>query len=166
MSDLATYGSIITGPDVERAVMAILEERMEEYVARMERHEGRDPKSVELPQSFITRNDRDHWPQEMLPSVVVTSPGLSDEPKKEGDKSYRAKWAVGVGVMCGADTPTNAEALAKFYGAAVRECLLQHPSLEGFSEGVIWEHEKYDEIPSENQNLFAASVIFLSLIHI
>lgn len=167
MSDLSVYGSLVTAPEVEAAITFVIEERIKEYVARIERHtagwgdDARKPESIALPKSFITRNDQDHWPEEMLPSVVVTAPGLADTPKMEGDGTYRATWRVGIGVVVGASSIAKAEELAKLYGAAVRELLIQNPGLEGFSEGVIWEDERYDEIPNQdNLNVAAAAEIF------
>lgn len=160
MSDLSIYGRIVTAPEVEQAVTAVIEERIEEYVARMERHAGRNVKSIALPKSYITKNDLDHWPEESLPSVVVTAPGLDGPPKMEGDGSYRAKWLVGVGVVVGATSTSKAIELSKLYGAAVRELLIQNSSLEGFSEGITWENEKYDDLGDQDSlNLAAASVI-------
>lgn len=168
MTDLAIYGSIILQTDVEHAVQAVLEDQLEEYVARMERHTGREKESVAMPESYIKRNELDHWPSENLPSIVVTCPGVDPGSiRKYGDRTYSAKWLVGVGAVVGADTKENADDLAKLYGGAIRECLIQNRSLEGFSEACDWVDGRTDELGSnpDNLNLSGAREVFAVEVH-
>lgn len=148
MSD-AIFGSLVTGTDVEQAALDTLQTWSPTYLAWVERHTGRAAQSVPAPRSWITSADFTRWPEEQLPSVLLLSPGLAEEPSRDGRGSIRAKFALGVAVVVSARDRAETDALAKLYVAAFRAAILQHPSLGGFAEGVEWLDERYDALPGD-----------------
>ena len=51
----------------------------------------------------------------------------------------------------------------KQYAAATRAILLQHGSLGGFADGVIWESEDYDQGPSDAERTLAVAALTFTI---
>lgn len=154
-------GAVITGRDVELAALALLQRWSGTYLAEMERQSNRAPGSLPRVRSWATAADFETWPEDQVPRVLLVSPGLLEAPKASGHGEYRVKWSLGLGVVVSAATMAETMVLAKLYTAALRVCLLQHQSLEGFAAGVEWLDENYDDLPSiDTRSLGAGQAIF------
>jgi hypothetical protein len=127
----------------------------------MERQSGRAPASLPRVRGWATAADFETWPEDQVPRVLLVSPGLLAPPIADGHGTYRATWSLGLGVVVSAATMDETMVLAKLYTAALRVCLLQHQSLEGFAAGVEWLDENYDDLPSiDSRSLGAGQAIF------
>jgi hypothetical protein len=158
---VSVFGMIKTGWDVEKQVIDHLEEWMTTYLAEVERQQEIDPQSLPPVRSWITSNEFRKMPEEQTPVGVVVSPGITDDPVKDGEGSYRAKWMVGIAIVIKGRTKTEVAEVAKLYAAAVRGAMLQHRSLGGFARGVEWKDESYSDVPSKDQRtLGSAQCIF------
>lgn len=84
----------------------------------------------------------------MAPRFVVHVPGTVGTPERHGDGTYRATWIVEISLwLWGTDYQTTEDYLG-YYVTALREAVLQHPSLGGFAETSKWVSEKYKQIAS------------------
>ena len=155
------FGRILTGEQVEDAVVATLQLWMETYLAEVERQTSRPLRSLPLPRSYQVAQEFMKWPEEIIPAVVVVSPGTDGDPVMRGDGRYEATWTVGVAIVVAAATRNDTHSLAMAYSAAVRAALTQRPSLGGFAAGTTWGGESYDDLPSEDaRSLQAGYQIF------
>jgi len=154
-------GPVVTGRDVELAALAVLKRWSGTYLADMERRTDRPAGSLPRVRGWTTAPDFETWPEDQIPRVLLVSPGLAEPPKADGGGSYRARWTMGFGVVVSAATMDETMVLAKLYTAALRTCILQHQSLEGFAAGVEWLDENYDDLPSiDTRSLGAGQAIF------
>jgi hypothetical protein len=151
----SVYGKIVVASDIERAVQGVLEKWFSSYLREVERQQDWADEELVSPKNYSNRNSFDVEPGEVMPKVVIVSPGLAEQPGKvEGNGVYRAKWSLGVGVAIAARTEEKAKALADMYGAAVRGILLQVDKSEFQNVdciGVDWVDENYDDLPVEDQ---------------
>lgn len=108
--------------------------------------------------SITTANDYDKWPEDQLPAAIVISPGLAEEPARHG-KDWKARWALGIGVVVSAGTRSDTLDLVGAYAAAVRAMILQNSSLGGFADGTYWIGERYDEIDTDDSRTLAGGQV-------
>lgn len=165
MTDQQVFGRVVTGTDVERAVLDTLKAWMREYLAWVERHAERSPRSLQMPRSWVSATEVERWPEEQLPSVLVLNTGLAEPPERDGEGAFRASFAVGIAVIVSAKDRAETDELSKLYVTAIRAALLQHPSLGGFADAVEWVDENYDALPagpggSRRRQLAAGQVVF------
>lgn len=154
-------GSVVTGRDVELAVLAFLKRWAGTYLAECERQRGYVPGSLPRIRTWTTANEFETWPEDQLPCCLLVSPGLIEAPLADGAGVYRAKFSLGLAVIVSARTMDETAALAKLYCAAFRAAILQHQSLEGFASGIEWLDENYDDIPSiDDRSLGAGQAVF------
>jgi hypothetical protein len=159
---MSVFGPVVTGAHVEQAAILTLKTWLQTYVAELERQTGRDPESVPMPRAWGTVNEFEKWPEDQMPVALIISPGLEpNTPVAEGRGTYRAKWVLGVAIVCSARDEAQTNSLAKFYAAAVRATILQNPSLGGFARGVQWVGESYTDLPKvDERTLGTGQVIF------
>ena len=154
-------GPLVSGRDVELAAMALLKRWAGTYLAEAERQHGYAPASLPRIRGWATAHDFEKWPEDQLPCILLVSPGLADEPMADGGGVYRVKFSLGIAAIVSARTMSETAALAKLYCAAMRACVLQHQSLEGFAAGVEWLDETYDDLESiDTRSLGAGQAIF------
>jgi hypothetical protein len=154
-------GPLVSGRDVELAAMALLKRWSGTYLAEAERQRGYAPASLPRIRGWATAHDFEKWPEDQLPCVLLVSPGLAEAPEPAGTGVYRVHFALGVATIVSARTMDETAALAKLYCAAIRACILQHQSLEGFAAGVEWLDETYDDLESiDARSLGAGQAIF------
>lgn len=147
MSD-AIFGPLVTGTDLEDAVVATLKLWVAEYLAWAERATGRAQGSLPSPRAWVTSATAERWPEETPPCVLVLSTGTTEAPIMEGDGSYRAKYDLGVAIVTSANTEGATLELAKLYTAVFERILLQHRSLGGFANAVEWQGDSWDKMPA------------------
>lgn len=154
---MSLFGIIKTGGDVEQAVISHLEEWVTTYLAEIERQQGIPPKSLPTVDHWVSTNEFRKWAEEQTPVGVVISPGISDDPVKDGEGTYRAKWHVGIAVVIKGRNRAEVSENAKLYAAAVRGAMLQHRSLGGFARGVEWKDETYTDVPTKSERTMGSA---------
>lgn len=134
---------------LEYAVIATLRKWMPTYLREIELQRNLEPGRIAAPRTYGTRNEFTTFPDEAMPIVVVVSPGLTSEPRADGEGRYSGWWALGVGVVARADDEQHTNQLAKIYGAAVRTILIQKPTLDESWEfnGIQWVDEDFTDVP-------------------
>ena len=158
---MSVYGAITHGGLVEKAARDLLKPWMPAYLAEIERQLDRTPGSLPKPRSWTNMIDVDRWPEDQLPCVVLICPGTYSEPISEGDGEHRVTWELRVATVVSGKPDARERMLdnAKIYAAAVRTCVLQHPSLGGFAQGVSWLGEAYDDIPIDRSRTLASGEV-------
>lgn len=142
------FGPVVTGEDVARAVRDHLKAWMPTYLAVMESHSGREPRSLPQPRSWITRKEFTKWPEDQTPIVLCTRLGLAGPPSSDGEGRQTADFQIGVAAICSSTSDAKSQALADDYFMALKLILAHHPSLGGFAAGCRQRSERYDPIPS------------------
>jgi hypothetical protein len=155
MSDI---GTLITDDMVEDAVIATIKLWLPTYMSEVERQLGLTPNYYQRPPgdaSYTVRADFDKWPEEMLPVVIVISPGIDDDPPKDGNRRYRASFQIGTVCVVSSINQLETRRYAYRMGAALRAVLVQKQSLgqafDGRVRGVTWHGSRNNEMASEDQ---------------
>lgn len=157
MSD-PIFGPLVDPSDVQAAVQETLEEWIETYLAVVERAKGLDPKSMELPASYVQKDDGalNKRPEDELPCVAILCPGTAGDPTMDGSGLYTARWVVNVAVIVTSGDQDFVSDYAKFYAAAIRAALVQNGSLGGFAKTTVWRGERNDDLRPEDDRTMAA----------
>jgi hypothetical protein len=155
---MSIFGQVVTGREVSQAVVTTVETWIEVYLREIERQHTL---SYELPvfASYNTRPEQERWVEEQLPALIVVVPGLADAPRKDGDGVINAPWRVHPVVFSLGPDKATTDTNSKLYAAAVRAILLQHASLGGFSDGLVWEGEDYDIGPPQGGRTIGSAVL-------
>jgi hypothetical protein len=153
------FGHITVSSQLERAVLALLEEGFPAYLRQVEREVSWPYQKLPEPENYQRRNVLDYDSGELVPKVVVVSPGLFTQPELVNDENgwsyYKAIWQIGVGIVMLADTEEKAIDMAEMYGAAARGLMVHNQDLDepdlNVSQ-VIWLDENYEDIPTDTQH--------------
>lgn len=143
MSDAVIFGNLVSADDVSDALVSTMQTWAPTYLERMCRKIGQPKGWLPYPGSYVQTNDPHYFPEDIPPVVVVAIPGTTGRPIRQGDRTYRAGWDVLLTTFVQANDRDATERLARYYGAAFRELLLQKRSLGGFAEGIDWHGEYY-----------------------
>jgi hypothetical protein len=155
------FGPIVSGGDVEDWTFAVLKRWSCTYLAEIERQHGLTPGCLPEPKGWVPAQSFDKWPEDQLPGLIVVSTGTTEAPVKTGEGSYRARWAIRLGVICSGATQAQSRRLAQLYLAAHSLILIQRPSLEGHANGVVWLGEDYTQIAyDDTRSLSSGEALF------
>lgn len=157
------YGQLVTGADIENAMLEHLKAFETTALAQAEVATGRDPRTLARVGKWLGSNEFEAWADAHPPAVIVVSPGLTGPPRKNGDGTYRATWSLMVAITVIGQDRANANELAKAYAAGFRMVVVQKPSL-GLPDvrGTSWLDEGYDDIPTAEagRTMAAARLVF------
>lgn len=143
-----TIPTVINAWEVEEAVIATLVPRLAAYMTQL---------GYPAPRSYTRATSFDKFPEDQLPCIIVSCPGLNDQPRRAGDRTYQADWFVGVGAMVEARTEDETRKAARVIGSLIRATILQQPSLGGFANGVTWLNETYDQLELPKRRSLASA---------
>jgi hypothetical protein len=165
--DPTPFGAFLTRRDVEEAVKGHLQAWAPKYIAEVSRQKGRTAPLPALRNWTVIATGFEKWTADQLPMVLIQSSGLAEPPKAEGNGKIRGKYLVGVAAIVSAGNDDDTRRLSGEYFAALRAIMLQHPGLGGvdedgnpgepFAQGVTWQDEQFDQIPSESERTLAAA---------
>ena len=159
-SSLDIFLDIKDGAQLEEAIIAHISAWLPVYLREIEIQRGwPDDKRLPNARSYTVFSRLDHFDEQQLPAVVVSSPGLAGAPKMEGTGAYTAIWNVNIAVIVSAMDQASTNTLAKIYAAAVRGIMVQKPSIGGFAVHSVWTNESYDDLgSSDGERTFAVGV--------
>ena len=156
---MSVFGPTITGYDVEQRVTMTLKYWFETYLQQREIEIGWKRGSTARPRSWRTiRTFDEKNPEDATPFIAVVSDGLAEEPKQEGDGTFRTKWVIGIGVVMEAKDEHAVQFLTKhIYLPVLLKIMLQKQShrdwgfddAEAWASGTEWLDLNYNEIQSE-----------------
>jgi len=149
-----TIPTVIDAWQVEEAVISTLEPRLAYYMTQL---------GYPAPRSYTRATSFDKFPEDQLPTIIVSCPGLNDQPRRAGDGSYLVDWFVGVGAMVEARTEDDTRKAARKVAALIRAIILQQPSLGGFADGVTWLNENYDQLELPKRRSLASAELEFSI---
>jgi hypothetical protein len=152
---VSTFGPIVDGGMVERAVLSSIKTWLPTYVVEVERQAGRTPGDLPAPRDWRIVNELEApvGPKQ-FPAVWLVSAGLDGEPDQH-EESFTAAWLVTVAVIVSARDHERTVANARIYTAAIRAALVQQQCEEDFVLGVEWVDETYDRGPTVLENTTA-----------
>jgi hypothetical protein len=87
------------------------------------------PRNVAAPQSFATVSEYDRFPEQGLPAIIVSAPGMAEEPRVSGDGFIGGDWIIEVSATVSANGAKQTRRLAQMYLAAIQGAMLQRRSL-------------------------------------
>lgn len=152
------FGRIISGADIEDAAQVLLQKWSSTYLAEVERQHGLTAGELPRIRSWSTVNTFENWPSDQLPASLLISTGTVDRPVREGAGPMRARFALGLAVVCATNNAQRSNWLAKHYIAAHRAVLVQRPSLEIDARGVDWLGDDYTDLPPEDGRFLSAGM--------
>ena len=130
------YGRLIAGVDVEQALKARLDDRLDDYLNEVERQHGLAVGSLSRPRAFVVA---ERFPEDQLPAIVVESPGTTDLPAADGQGRYAVRFELVLAIHVAA--ADGAIELAKLYVLALRALAVQQPA--PLFMGIDWVNERY-----------------------
>lgn len=149
---------MVTGGDIEAAVMVTLHDWLPAYLAEAERLHGLPPGDIPVPRGWqITGRDIQKLNTDQLPCIVLLCGGVVEPPVKEGPPGrYTAIWNVAVATMLSAAWGGAVRRHAWLYNAAIRDCVLQRP-LQGLAWAAVnWLGEDPDLLDFESSRTHSA----------
>lgn len=154
----SSIGPLLTRGQVEANMLAHVQTWLITYLAEVERQNNLAPRTIATPKSWEVVNEFTRYPEEMMPYIAVISPGVSPghPSRRDGDGEVTAWWVLAVGAIVATRDEKTAKTLAGYYGAAIRGLVMQLPMLGGWSNGVDWTEEKYDDFPRITERTMAA----------
>ena len=156
---MSIFGPIIDANQVEEAARNTLRDWFQTYLNEFALQRSIPLDRLPYPRSFILTGDNEKEPEDQLPAIAIVSPGLADEPLQEGDGSFRSNWSLGVGIFISAIDRESTERVVRWYCAIIRAIMLQRQSLGGFSDGVRWLDEGYDELEFDDERTIGAGLV-------
>ncbi len=169
---MSLYGPIITGVDVTNAVTSTLQLWMPSYLGEVAAQAGLDRCSLPKPRSYVAADELDGWAEDQVPGVVVVVPDTADTPIRHGDGKYTVPWLAGVGVVVSGRDRATTYRLVRWYAAAARSVLLQHPSLASFDAAgrpvpfaseMQWVGERYNELDFNDSRTLAMGFVSMQV---
>lgn len=162
----SVFGRIfIPQREIEAPTVALLQAWFPDFIHEIE-HQlelSRGTVQIPKPENYTSRNKFDAMPGEMLPKVVVISPGIVGTPQHKGNGQITATWRLGIGVAHARPTEEEAKLHCDIYGAAVRDIMLKKGG--GALHGrVHWLDEQYTDLPIGDQlQQYRAAAIWFSI---
>jgi len=151
----SVFGPRIGSFDLEQAVIRLLTERLATYVDHCARLKNINPDTTGFPirprSKILAVKDFKDWPEQRLPYVQVTVPGMADRPIRDTD-GYRAFWEINVFVVVSARDRTATRLARSIWEDAIGWCLLQNRSLGGIATAFDWLGESSADVPIDTED--------------
>lgn len=110
------------------------------------------------PEAFVDSDD--------LPALVFSSPGLDNQPSRDGGGVYAATWTGVVTIYVRGDDYESTADLVGAFTECIRVAVLQDGDLDGLASDVVWAGEAYEPIARQSERtLSAGSVQFSVHVH-
>lgn len=161
---MSVYGSIVSGSQVDDAVLAHLQDWLPAYLNEAARQAEVDVPT--MPRTWAKRVDGSWWPEDRFPVVVVTTQGIqADGVERRGDGAAGGWFVVSVTAFVNGKSADDARLTAQTYTAALRAAVVQHGALGGFAQAIDWRGEGYDLIDAEDEaRVYAGGQIVIGVL--
>lgn len=114
------------------------------------------PRSLAIPKSWATVSEYDRFPEQGLPAIIVSAPGMTDEPRMSGDGYVHGEWVIEVSATVSANGAKETRRLGQMYLAAIQGAMLQRRSLGDAEIAVRLSAVDYADVPSEKRRSILA----------
>ena len=119
------------------------------------------PRNLAAPKSWATVSEYDRFPEQGLPAIIVSAPGLADTPQVNGNGDVRADWVIEVSATVSANGAKQTRRLAQMYLAAIQGAMLQRRSLGDPYTATYLTDVQYADVPTERRrSIMAAAAAF------
>jgi len=153
-------GPMVTGGDVEDAILELLKEWLSRYLAAGEMQHGITPGATPRPRGWaITERDVQKLLSDQLPCIVLLNAGINETPQRESTGALTAVWGMSVAVVFNAAWGREARRRAQLYARAAQLALQQRPLVAlGQPCEVEMLRERYDESDFADSRSYSASL--------
>jgi len=155
-------GPMVTGADIEDAVMSQLKEWLPRYLVAGEQQHNITLGSTPVPKGWaITGRILDKLLSDQLPCVIVLAAGVGPSAtEREATGVLGGDWTLGVGVMFDAAWGRESRRRVQLYARALQLALQQQPlTALGQPCKVNWRGESYDELDFPSSRTYSAAVV-------
>jgi hypothetical protein len=155
----ADIGPVITGADVERAVLDTLKLWLESYLRECEHRRGEPVGALPAPRGWlVTGRGLEKFTSDQLPCVIVMSGGIVVKPTPHAyPGALTCVWHLDVGTIWNAAWGTLSREHAQLMVRAMTLTLLQRP-LGDLAAVVDFTGERYDELDFAETRTYSAAV--------
>lgn len=162
---MSVYGRIVTPQDIEHAATDTLQAWMPAYIAEIERHTGRQPRSLPMIRSWRTLSREERWPEDQTPALAAVCPGLLEPPRMGGEETYSVRYVLGVLIVTSAKDEESTRELVHAYSTAATVLLSQHSALGGIAVQTDWVDYQTNRLLTDSQRtvIGAASAFVVSV---
>lgn len=133
----ADFGQTVASVDVDQWVLATLELWLPTYLTHVA-SERNLPYAIAEPVNYANVVDDDEWPDYSLPAILVATARTATGPEVMHDGSYSAEWLVAISAVVRGRAAAETRALASYTELAVRQALVQQPSLGDHASATRW----------------------------
>lgn len=124
------FGPLTSFNDCELALIELINEWIDSWLAGRERKVGIDPGRITRPRSMVVKQTFTTLPgEESTPCIIVVSGGFGSTPDRHGDGTYDVSLNMGVAAVVQGPEAMPARALAGHYQAALMGLLLKNQKL-------------------------------------
>jgi hypothetical protein len=139
--------------DVLKTWQTILDEHMPQVAAQMGWTNGREGlENAGKVRDWKVAPNAEAIEAAGTPNGAMFSPGLVDEPRKNGDRTHDAGWQIVAAVYDHGLDYDDTQLRVQRWAALIRAVTLTHPSLGGLVERTNWVGEDYDVDTGGNRN--------------
>jgi hypothetical protein len=136
-STYADFGSSVASIDVDQWVLATLELWLPTYLKHVA-SERNLAYAIGLPEHYANVVQDDEWPDYSLPAILVATARTQNQLEIMADGSYTAEWLVQVSAVVRGQDAASTRENASYTELALRQALVQHPSLGGYATKTRW----------------------------
>ncbi len=149
------FGEIVTGADVDNAVLSTLHDLLGYYLDEVSAQAGVAP--ITHPRTWGSRQSTNRLTEDRYPSVTVVTQGVDLERSvDDDDEVVGGVWLASVVARVNAKGTDDARHLVMRYAAAIRQCITQHGMLGGRADWSEAVEETYDLEDDDSQRVVAA----------
>ena len=128
---MPSVGTLNAFSDVEALVLDHYRHWMHTWLLIREAQQNLAYNIIARPRSFIVKQTFTALPgEEQTPCVICVSDGFSEQPERRGSGTYDAYFRFGIAVVCMANGPITARAMAGHYQAAIMGIALSHRTVD------------------------------------
>lgn len=163
-------GIAIDRGEIEQRVLIHVSTWIDSYLANLELKKNLgQPPLIARPARYDVVTEFTELPEDTLPFVAVISTGTSpgQSPRIDGEGDITAWWMIAIGVLAEAAMQQDAKSVVGYYGAVLRQLMVQMPELGGYAQqepwaaGVMLNDERYDDWKrADNQFMAAVRMVF------
>lgn len=160
---MSDWGPLVGVSEVRTAVADTLKEWIDDALVVAAGAAGVDERRARPPRSWKRVADFRNIPEDQLPCLFVTSPGLAGPPQRHGDGTHTATWRAVVTALVRGKSYDDTADMVSVYCLAIRAVCLQRNSLGGFAESTRWTGEDYDALETSQARTLGAGFVDLDV---
>jgi hypothetical protein len=146
----SAFGQMLSAVEVEEAIAQCIRVWWRDYLAEAERQRGLPVERMPTFRSIVAGGVPERFPEDQLPAVLVTSPGLEPAGGLEvhGDGWFVVRWRIDCTAEISARGNREAVWLARIYAAMLHSLVVQQvlrapSSPPAWLRGVTWRDEDF-----------------------